>query len=229
MPHIFIVEDDQALSDLMRDFLKTYDFEVTQIDSGDQAVFRILNKKPDLVILDIMLPKLDGIQVCRSIRQNYQGSILMLTARQEDDMQITGLNDGADDYVKKPVDPQVLLARIQALLRHGNRQNSSLSVLEFGSLRIDQATRSITLGGQAIDLPRVELDLLIFLANNAGKTVDRNTIYRALRGIDHDGLDRSVDLQISHLRNKLGDNSENPTRIKTVWGKGYLFVPTSWN
>ena len=229
MPHIFIVEDDQALSDLMRDFLKTYDFEVTQIDSGDQAVFRILNKKPDLVILDIMLPKLDGIQVCRSIRQNYQGSILMLTARQEDDMQITGLNDGADDYVKKPVDPQVLLARIQALLRHGNRQNSSLSVLEFGSLRIDQAARSITLGGQAIDLPRVELDLLIFLANNAGKTVDRNTIYRALRGIDHDGLDRSVDLQISHLRNKLGDNSENPTRIKTVWGKGYLFVPTSWN
>ncbi|MCX7123723.1 MAG: response regulator [Gammaproteobacteria bacterium] len=229
MPHIFIVEDDQALSDLMRDFLKTYDFEVTQIDSGDQAVFRILNKKPDLVILDIMLPKLDGIQVCRSIRQNYQGAILMLTARQEDDMQITGLNDGADDYVKKPVDPQVLLARIQALLRHGNRQNSSLSVLEFGSLRIDQAARSITLGGKEIDLPRVELDLLIFLANNAGKTVDRNTIYRVLRGIDHDGLDRSVDLQISHLRNKLGDNSENPTRIKTVWGKGYLFVPTSWD
>lgn len=229
MPHIFIVEDDLALSDLMRDFLKTYDFEITQIDSGDQAVFRILNKNPDLVILDIMLPKLDGIQVCRSIRQNYQGSILMLTARQEDDMQITGLNDGADDYVKKPVDPQVLLARIQALLRHGNRQNSSLSVLEFGSLRIDQAARSITLGGHGIDLPRVELDLLIFLANNAGKMVDRNTIYRVLRGIDHDGLDRSVDLQISHLRNKLGDNSENPTRIKTVWGKGYLFVPTSWD
>jgi two-component system OmpR family response regulator/two-component system response regulator RstA len=157
--------------------------------------------------------------------------ILMLTARDEDFDQILGLELGADDYIAKPVQPRVLLARIKALLRRlptpGEIDAGDSQV--FGQFRISQATRTATLNSQSIDLTTAEFDLLWLLASHAGNVLSRDDLLQELRGIGFDGLDRSIDARISRLRKKLNDDPENPTRIKTVRGKGYLFSKHDWN
>ncbi|XKE45949.1 response regulator [Halomonas organivorans] len=223
--HVLIIEDDERLAELTRDYLEANGFRVTLEADGAQGVERILNLQPDLVILDLMLPGEDGLSICRRVRSDYPGPILMLTARTDDMDQVLGLEMGADDYVAKPVQPRVLLARMRALLRRretgaaGEEQR-----LAFGDLEIDNATREAFLAGERIDLTSAEFDLLWLLASNAGRVLTREEIFAQLRGIKYDGQDRSIDVRVSRIRPKIGDDPNQPQRIKTVRSKGYLFV-----
>lgn len=228
---ILIVEDDLRLAELTRDYLQGNGLDVAIEGDGARAVQRILAEQPDLVVLDLMLPGEDGLSICRKLRPAYTGAILMLTARTDDLDQVLGLELGADDYVCKPVRPRVLLARIRALLRRSEQQGSSLDVsgepqrrLQFGALQIDQGMREAWLAGQSIELTSAEFDLLWLLAVNAGRILSREEIFNALRGIEYDGQDRSIDVRISRIRPKIGDDPMHPRLIKTVRSKGYLFV-----
>lgn len=234
---VLLVEDDRRLGDLIAKYLSRNDFDVSIERRGDTAPARIIKQIPDLVILDLMLPGMDGLEVCRNVRPRFQGPILMLTAREDDMDQVAGLEVGADDYVIKPVEPRVLLARIRALMRRFEKKKTFFfepadpkdpDELVFNSLAVTRSSRTVTLGGQAVELTTSEFDLLCLLAENSGRILDRNTIYQKLKGIEYDGLDRSVDLAVSRLRKKLYDDPERAKRIKTIWGKGYLFVPDAW-
>ena len=226
-PHVLIVEDDDRLATLTRDYLVANGLRVSVVNDGLAAIQAIRRDNPDLVVLDLMLPGADGLAVCREVRGTFRNPILMLTARTDDMDQVLGLEMGADDYVAKPVKPRVLLARIRALLRRvetDNERDSSPSRLEFGALVIDNSAREVTLRGESVDLTSAEYDLLWLLASNAGTVLSRETIFEKLRGIQYDGQDRSIDVRISRIRPKVGDDPENPKRIKTVRSKGYLFV-----
>jgi len=230
---ILLVEDDKRLSAVVAEYLQKQGLKVEVEFRGDTAVERILSLQPDLVILDLMLPGLDGLEVCKQVRSQYDKPILMLTARDEDFDQVVGLELGADDYVIKPVQPRVLLARIRSLLR---RAQASLvattkdnNTLNFGSLCINHSARTVTLQQQEIALTTVEFDLFWFLASQAGIVLSRDTIFTALSGVEYDGLDRSVDIRISRLRKLLEQDPSKPQGIKTVRGQGYLFVATGWD
>lgn len=229
-PHVLLVEDDERLASLVQEYLTKHGFQVRVQGRGDLAVADILESKPDLLVLDIMLPGIDGLEVCRRVRQQYAAPILMLTARDEDIDQIVGLELGADDYINKPVQPRLLLARINAHLRRANAQapECNKESLNFGALHLDLIAREVQLNKQNIELSTNEFDVLALLANNAGTVLDRDTILRTIRGIEYDGIDRSVDIAVSRLRRKLGDEAQPAKRIKTVRNKGYLFVADSW-
>ncbi len=229
IPRILIVEDDERLATLTQDYLRRNGLDVAIETDGTRAIRRIISEQPDLVLLDVMLPGSDGLTVCREVRPHYSQPILMLTARTEDMDQVLGLEMGADDYVAKPAQPRVLLARIRALLRRSESTpvHESPQRLEFGELVIDNGGRSVMLGGRLVDFTSAEYDLLWLLASNAGRILSREDIFERLRGIEYDGQDRSIDVRISRIRPKIGDDPENPKRIKTVRSKGYLFVKDS--
>ena len=228
MYKILIVEDDLKLARLINDFLVPYAFEVAEAYRGDTALKLFKSFMPHITILDLMLPGRDGVQVCRDLREISATPILMLTARADDIDQILGLEIGADDYVTKPVEPRVLLARIRALLRRHAVAMEPAEHMTFGALTIDRRTRCAALEGCAVELSTTEFELLWLLAQRAGHIMSRDAILNALRGIEFDGLDRSVDVCISKLRKKLNDDPRQPRRIKTVWGKGYLFSALDW-
>lgn len=228
---ILIVEDDERLATLTQEYLQKNGFNVDVEPDGRNAISRIVEEQPSLVILDLMLPGADGFTVCRSVRNDYHGPILMLTARSDDVDQILGLEIGADDYVSKPAKPRVLLARVQSLLRRSTQDVDLSSVsaeaeqtLEFGSLVIDNSRREAWREGEEIELTSAEFDLLWLLASNSGRILSREEIFSELRGIEYDGQDRSVDVRISRIRSKIGDDPIHPRRIKTIRSKGYLFV-----
>lgn len=223
-PRILIVEDDERLAALTKEYLLANGMQVNVVGDGLSAIRLIRREQPDLVVLDLMLPGADGLAVCREVRADFHNPILMLTARTDDMDQVLGLEIGADDYVAKPVKPRVLLARIKALLRRGGADQSGAGRLEFGELVIDNAAREVTFQGAAVDLTSAEYDLLWLLASNAGTVLSREMIFEKLRGIQYDGQDRSIDVRISRIRPKVGDDPDNPRRIKTVRSKGYLFV-----
>lgn len=236
--YILIVEDDKKLARLVKEYLDSKGYR-TEIESrGDKASERIVVEQPDMVLLDIMLPGMDGLTVCKSVRPKYRGPIMMLTALNEEIDEIVGLEVGADDYIAKPALPRLLLARIKSVLRRfelandiktageGNGQ-SSIShprQISVGQLQIDSSRRLATAAGKELDLTTAEFDLLWLLMNNAGIVLTRDEIYRELRGIDYDGLDRSIDLRIARLRKKIGDDAKNPHMIKSVRSVGYLLV-----
>jgi two-component system response regulator RstA len=225
---ILIVEDDQRLAELTREYLESNGLHVAIEGNGAVAAQRIIDEQPDLVILDLMLPGEDGLSICRKVREHFNGPILMLTARTDDTDQIQGLDLGADDYVCKPVRPRLLLARIQALLRRSEPEPSVPQKprrLEFGPLVVDDALREAWLQGNGIELTSAEFDLLWLLVSNAGRILSREEIFTALRGIGYDGQDRSIDVRISRIRPKIGDDPDHPRLIKTIRSKGYLFVP----
>ena len=227
--HIVLVEDDQRLRELVQQYLLKNGFTVTAMADGRQLLSTVQQSQPALVILDIMLPGADGFELCRQIRRFYAGPLLFMTAKNEAIDQVLGFELGADDYVIKPVEPRILVARINALLRrsysHSHEQQEDLV---FGSLSINKRARRVDLNGSDITLTSHEFDLLYILAQNAGQVVERDAIYRNLIGREYDGLDRSADVRISRLRKKLGDNAQNPFRIKTIWGRGFFFVPDAW-
>ncbi|MBN8412538.1 winged helix-turn-helix domain-containing protein [Halomonas denitrificans] len=226
--HVLIIEDDERLAGLTRDYLEANGFRVSLEEDGGKGVDRILSLQPDLVILDLMLPGEDGLSICRRVRSDYSGPILMLTARTDDMDQVLGLEMGADDYVPKPVQPRVLLARMRALLRRlDGAEAGGESRLSFQDLDIDNATREAWLKGERIDLTSAEFDLLWLLASHAGRVLTREEIFSQLRGIRYDGQDRSIDVRVSRIRPKIGDDPHHPHRIKTVRSKGYLFVKDS--
>ncbi|MCJ8320500.1 MAG: winged helix-turn-helix domain-containing protein [Colwellia sp.] len=228
---ILLVEDDRQLSDLVTEFLTGEGFHVKQEFRGDNVAKRVELFTPDLIILDIMLPGKDGFTVCKELRPDYAGPILMLTAKSTDFDQVLGLEIGADDYVIKPVEPRVLSARVNALLRRGDLPSGGKEVAEVncGQLHISRSSRQVTLHGENIELTSQEFDLLWLLSSRAGEVQNRDYIYKAVVGREYDGLDRSVDVRISRLRKKLNDSNDTPFRIKTIWGQGYLFVPDAWN
>lgn len=224
-PRVMIVEDDERLATLTSDYLSANGLAVTVVSNGNEAIRRIPAEQPDLVVLDLMLPGADGLTVCREVRRQYRNPILMLTARTDDMDQILGLEMGADDYVAKPVKPRLLLARVRALLRRIEPDTDSPPTrLEFGNLVIDNSAREVILDGQSVEMTSAEYDLLWLLASHAGTVLSRETIFERLRGIQYDGQDRSIDVRISRIRPKVGDDPDNPRRIKTVRSKGYLFV-----
>jgi two-component system OmpR family response regulator/two-component system response regulator RstA len=226
---IVLVEDDSRLAELVSRYLETNGFQVTSIDRGDAVVSSVRREVPDLVILDLGLPGQDGFSVCRQLRPLYEHPILILTARDNDGDQVLGLELGADDYVIKPVEPRVLLARIHALLRRGkHRANPESRVLRFGRLIVHLGARAVMIEGQTVALSSNEFDLLVHLAKHAGEVLSREKIFQDLYHREYDGVDRMLDVRISHLRRKLGDDADCSERIKTIWGQGYLFVADAW-
>jgi DNA-binding response OmpR family regulator len=228
---ILLVEDDLRLADLTAEYFEQNGLSVVTESRGDRAVARFRETQPRVVLLDLMLPGKDGLDVCRELRQIFDGPILIFTARDSDIDQVIGLEAGADDYVAKPVDPMVLLARTRALLRRvGIRRatGDNPGDIVLGGLRVSSTSQQVWLDGEPVDLTTQEFELLTLLAGQAGHVFSRKEIFRAMRGIEYDGLDRSIDGRVSKLRRKLGDSATHPTRIKTVWGKGYLLVPDAW-
>ncbi|MBJ6138308.1 response regulator [Marinobacter litoralis] len=229
---ILIVEDDERLAELTREYLESNGLAVSLETHGGAAVERIRKEQPDLVVLDLMLPGEDGLSICRRVRPDYSGPIIMLTARTDDLDQVLGLEMGADDYIGKPVQPRVLLARIRAMLRRAESTPATTSDtdeeepvrLQFNDLIVDRSMREAWLNDDSIDLTSAEFDLLWLLASNAGRVLSREEIFTALRGIEYDGQDRSIDVRVSRIRPKIGDDPIHPRRIKTVRSKGYLFV-----
>ncbi len=228
-PSILLVEDDLRLAELVSRYLESNGFRVAIASRGDEVIGRVEQDRPDLVILDLGLPGEDGLTICRQLRPDYTNPILILTARDSDIDHVLGLELGADDYVIKPVEPRVLLARIGALLRRTRTPAPpARKVLQFGRLTINITSRAVQLDGQAIALSGNEFDLLVYLASHAGEIQSREALFKDLFKREYDGTDRMLDIRISRLRRKLGDEAETAERIKTVWGQGYLFVPDAW-
>lgn len=228
---LLLIEDDIRLASLVRDYLTQENFAVSVQHKGDVAVASFDASAVDIIVLDLMLPGMNGLQVCTELRKTFTGPILILTAKSSDIDHVMGLELGADDFVTKPVEPPVLLARLRALLRRTQAVQRPLDsqTLSFGRLTINLQSHQVIYDGAEVDLTTQEFELLSFLARNAGTVLSRDTIYNNIRGIEYDGLDRTVDVRISRLRKKLHDNPEHPYRIRTIWGKGYLFVVNAWD
>lgn len=227
MAQILIVEDEISLSDLVRSHLEKEGHGVDQAFDGNQALAAADRARPDLVILDWMLPGVDGLTVCRELRRKHLMPILMLTARGDVADRVTGLEVGADDYLGKPFSIVELAARVAALLRRVALDTASSSSdpaqpLTFATLVVDQAGHRATLAGKSLELSRREMDLLELLLRHPGRTFSRDFLLERLWGPDFDGLDRAVDTQMVRLRRKLGDLG---VCMETVWGVGYRFRP----
>ncbi|HAS3566531.1 TPA: response regulator transcription factor CarR [Vibrio cholerae] len=230
-PSLYIIEDDTKLREMLAEYMTNQGFQVTTFATGETAPEQILLNQPDLVLLDLMLPGENGLTICRQIRAQFLGKILMLTASDDDFDHVAALEMGADDFVNKPIKPRVLLARIRMLMRREERTAASADathLLQFGVLLLNQSRRHCELDGEVINLSDSEFDLLWLLASAADQVVSREFLTKSLRGIEYDGLDRTVDNKIVTLRKKLCDDSSTPKRIITVRGKGYLFVPDTW-
>jgi len=232
MYRVLLVEDDARLAELVTEYLSGYEFAVELVTRGDQALARFQAFAPDVVVLDLMLPGLDGMVVCRQIRELSEVPILILTAREDSYDEVSGLEQGADDFVNKPVQPRVLLARLRALLRRTQpkpapRSGQDGGELVFGALRIVGADRTVYWRDELCVLSNTEYKLLLVLADAAGRVLSRDELLKKMRGIEFDGLDRSIDNCISKLRRKFDDAKSE--KIKTVWGEGYLFSPSAWS
>jgi len=228
---ILLVEDDSSLAQWVAEYLTEQGYTTQICARGDQVVTQVKQLNPDLILLDVMLPGQDGISVCRELRQFYQRPIIMLTARDDEMDEVIGLEVGASDYIMKPVRPRALLARIKAALRlnndtSDNRQDDT--IIEVGSLKIDTQARNVFINNVEQPISSAEYLLLQYLAANAGQVVSRDAVFKATKGREYDGLDRSVDVLISALRKKFNDDSQHPEKIKTIWGRGYLLVASAW-
>ena len=237
MNKIVFVEDEPEVGSLIAAYLGRHDMDVIVEPRGDRAEEVVLRENPDLVLLDIMLPGKDGMTLCRDLRSQWQGPIVLLTSLDSDMNHILALEMGASDYILKTTPPAVLLARLRLHLRqHVARSEvpatasglTTHKALRFGTLTIDPANRQVLLSGDSIALSTADFDLLWELATHAGQIMDRDALLKNLRGVSYDGMDRSVDVAVSRLRKKLLDSATEPYRIKTVRNKGYLFAPHAW-
>lgn len=230
MTSIVLVEDDQELAQWIADYLRVKQFAVTVYGDGKQAFDALSRNLPDLIILDGMLPSMDGLELCKRVRLNSRVPIIMLTARDEEIDEILGLEMGADDYITKPVRGRLLESRIKSLLRRTRVADTSMAPqnITLGALEICKSDFSVHLHGVSMKLSSKEFEVLWLLAQNAGRVVSREMLSQQLRGFDYDGSDRTIDLRISRLRKKLLDDATEPYKIKTIWGKGYLLATEVW-
>ncbi len=227
---ILIVEDDEQLAGLLLEYLQQHPFTLHRVSSGTEAVSAIDASPPDLVLLDLMLPGMNGLDVCRQVRDRFAGAILMLTASQSEIDHVTGLELGADDYVNKPIEPRVLLARIRTQLRRlknsrGNAPEPEEVILRAGPVVVDTTTRDVTIEGQLVPFTSMEFDVIRMLVAQAGSVVTRDDLYNRILGIEYDGIDRGMDVHISRIRKKLIQSGLAPSRLKSVRGSGYLLAP----
>ncbi len=220
--HILIIEDDREIARLTALYLQSDGYKTTIVADGSQAISTIKSLSPDLVMLDLMLPGLDGFEICKQARKFYTGPILVLTAKEDEFSEVSLLKLGADDYLRKPAKPHIMSARIEALLRRIN--NNKVNTEERQQLVIDQQALTVKLHDEIVELTTAEYELLILLFNNAGNTINRQDCIQALRGINYDISDRSIDMRISGLRKKLHDETPPYRLIKTVRNKGYVLI-----
>ena len=222
-PRILVIDDDEELNQLLIEFLGRYGLQVTAVNHPDLGLRAIRHSPPDLLVLDVMLPGCDGFSVCRKIRETQRLPIIMLTARGDLADRVLGLELGADDYLPKPFEPRELVARIQAVLRR-NAPSAQNETLRAGELLLNAATRTVTLRGKRLEMTTAEFELLALLMKHRGQVLTRDRILEETRGLDWESFDRSVDVLISRLRQKLKDNPRSPAFLKTVWGRGYCFL-----
>ncbi len=220
---ILIIDDDKKLNDLLSDYLFKFGFKVSTAIHPDDGLKMLKRELPDIIILDIMLPDMNGFEVCKKIRRNYSIPIIMLTARGEVTDRIVGLELGADDYLPKPFEPRELVARIQSVLRR-SLKILKLDILRFEKLVIDFRKRTVLHDGKNVDLTTMEFELLSLFVRNPGRVFTRDRIMDSIRGIEWEAFDRSVDVLISRLRQKLNDDPKRPSFLKTIWGTGYKFI-----
>jgi len=236
MSKIVLVEDDLPLAEMVQEFLKIEGYQVFWAGDGEEGERLVLEHQPDLIILDMMLPGIDGFEVCRRLRPEFTGIIIMLTARDEELTEVTALKLGVDDYITKPVRAQILLARIEAQLRRYQQRDQEISSQDqeeldgfhVGRLHLNAKQRAVTMSHRVVELSDAEFDLLKLFMQQPGELLNRENLFTRLRGIEYDGLDRSIDMRISTLRKKLTDASRQAEAehewIKTVRGKGYMLV-----
>jgi len=224
MARILLIDDDEKLGGLLGSYFRRFDLELISATRPSEGLELLHREKPDLVILDVMLPEQDGFEVCRTIRKNNSIPIIMLTARGEVTDRIVGLEIGADDYLPKPFEPRELVARIQNVLRRADAPKVEEGQIRYKDLVINLERHTIELEGRPMDLTTMEYQLLVLLAGHPERTFTRDEILNELRGIDAQLFSRSVDIMISRLRHKLKDTSKHPRFIRTVWGTGYRFV-----
>ena len=228
MKKIIIIDDDEKLGQLLTQYLERYDMEVYAEMTPSRGLKLIKKVKPNLLILDVMLPEKDGFEVCREIRAKSsiygQLPILMLTAHAEVTDRIVGLELGADDYLPKPFEPRELVARINNILRRSGEDDCKREIKPINGLEVEISRREVRLDGKPLDLTTMEYELLVLFMQFPNKTFTRDELMNRLRGIDAELFSRAVDTLVSRLRNKLKDTSKAPRFIKTIWGRGYTFV-----
>ncbi|HEX6906688.1 MAG TPA: response regulator transcription factor [Terriglobales bacterium] len=229
MDRVLVVDDDVELCDLVKEFLEPEGLQVEAVHNGNRGLERALSGEHALVVLDVMLPGMNGLDVLRKLRATSTVPVLLLTARGQDVDRIVGLELGADDYLPKPFNPRELVARIRAILRRtkggegGERQALQTSV-RVGDIELNPATRTVLRGGEAVDLTAVEFNLLDVLLREAGRVVTRDELAKIALGRMFSPYDRSIDMHISKLRKKLGEDGKGGERIKTVRGVGYIYA-----
>jgi len=224
MTTIFIIDDDKELTELLNEFLSEHKYKTLIFHNPLKAIDALNKKEPDLILLDIMMPEMDGFQVLRKIRETMDLPIIMLTAKGAVSDKVVGLELGADDYLAKPFEPRELLARIQSILRRVYAQNELVDILSFDNMEINKLKEGVTLDGNAVSLSTSEFEALLLFANNSNKVLDREFLVENLRGITWQTYDRSVDVLVSRLRNKLGETPARTRFIKTIHGVGYKFI-----
>jgi len=229
MSIIAILDDDQELTNLLSEFLGEHKFKAAVFHRPSELFKYLKHNKPALLLLDIMLPEMDGFQVLRQLREALDLPVIMLTARGEVSDKVVGLELGADDYLAKPFEPRELLARIQSILRRVHHANSMLDVLEFDGLSVDKVREEVFLDGKPLNLSTSEFEALLLFANNSNEVLDREFLVENLRGITWQTYDRSVDVLVSRLRNKLGETPHRTRFLKTVHGIGYKFIAIQKN
>jgi len=224
MSNILIIDDDKELTALLEEFLSNYNFSTSACHNPIKGVEMAVGTSVELVILDITMPEMDGFQVLRKIRESSDVPVIMLTARGKVEDKIVGLELGADDYLGKPFEPKELLARIQSILRRVNSQNTMIDIVEFEGLSLNKIKQEALLDGAVLHLSTSEMEALILFVDNPNRVLDREFLVENLRGIKWQTFERSVDVLVSRLRNKLGETPNNTRFIKTIHGIGYRFI-----
>jgi len=219
---VLIIDDDARLNALLTEYLGRFDFTVVTAVDPDSGLRALRTAQPDILILDVMLPGMDGFAICRKVRESSRIPIIMLTARGDVMDRIVGLELGADDYLPKPFEPRELVARMQAVLRRGKSDDAEAA--RFGGLEVNWTARSARLNGKELELTGAEFELLGLLVRHRGRVLGRDRIVEEIRGVDWDAYDRSIDVLVSRLRQKLGDDAKRPSFVRTVRGAGYTFV-----
>ncbi len=225
---VLLIEDDILLANLIMKFLTPSGMDFHHIEDGDLAVDTIKSINPQIIILDWVLPNKSGLDICKEIRANYSGKILMLTAREGIADELSSLLEGVDDYIRKPVDPDILTARIRLLVDGNKKAKKDPNKISYGRLTIDQDTQSVSVHGKRIEITNAEFDLLWMLISHKNEVVTREDLLRDLRGIEYDGTDRTIDNRIVKLRKKLGDKDRTAPGIQSVRSAGYRFLTENW-